>query len=134
MSLLHIMAFPVAPNVNRKNIVENLLFSLIILLHILKHVYISMELQKFILITARKRSLGQGNIFTSVCHSFCPGGGSASGGWQTPLPIGYGQRAGGTHPTGVHSCYCYIQNFRPTWNKMCVFHREAVKLCTVVLL
>ena len=27
-----------------------------------------------IMITARKRSLGQGNIFTSVCHSFCPGG------------------------------------------------------------
>ena len=28
-----------------------------------------------LVITARKRSLGQGNIFTSVCHSFCPGGG-----------------------------------------------------------
>ena len=29
------------------------------------------------LITTRKRGLGQGNIFTSVCHSFCPqkGGG-----------------------------------------------------------
>ena len=26
-------------------------------------------------ITARKRSLGQCNIFTSVCHSFCPRGG-----------------------------------------------------------
>ena len=25
-------------------------------------------------ITARKRSLGEGNIFTSVCHSFCLGG------------------------------------------------------------
>ena len=25
--------------------------------------------------TARKRTLGQGNIFTSVCHSFCPQGG-----------------------------------------------------------
>ena len=25
--------------------------------------------------TARKRSLGQGNIFTSMCHSFCPQGG-----------------------------------------------------------
>ena len=23
-------------------------------------------------ITARKRNLGQGNIFTSMCHSFCP--------------------------------------------------------------
>ena len=29
--------------------------------------------------TALKRSLGQGNIFRSVCHEFCPrGGGSAS--------------------------------------------------------
>ena len=28
--------------------------------------------------TARKRSLGQGNIFSSVCQEFCPWGGSAS--------------------------------------------------------
>ena len=28
----------------------------------------------YLFITARKRSLGQGNIFTSVCDSFCPGG------------------------------------------------------------
>ena len=26
----------------------------------------------FIIFTARKRSLGQGNIFTSVCQEFCP--------------------------------------------------------------
>ena len=32
-------------------------------------------------ISARKRSLGQGNIFRSVCQEFCPrGGGSAWGG------------------------------------------------------
>ena len=102
MSLLHIMAFPVAPNVNRKNIVENLLFSLIILLHILKHVYISMELQKSILITARKRSLGQGNIFTSVCHSVYGvwGGGMHGGGhaWQG----GGCAWQGGMHGGGVH--------------------------------
>ena len=30
------------------------------------------------LVTARKRSLGQGNIFSSVCQEFCPQGGSAS--------------------------------------------------------
>ena len=29
-------------------------------------------------ITARKRSLGQGNIFSSVCQEFCTHGGSAS--------------------------------------------------------
>ena len=42
-------------------------------------------------ITARKRSLGQGNIFTRVCHSFCPGGVcpmlpmGRPGGWADPL-------------------------------------------------
>ena len=34
-------------------------------------------------ITARKRSLGQGNIFRSVCREFCPHGGSTWAG--TPL-------------------------------------------------
>ena len=34
--------------------------------------------------TARKRSLGQDNIFTSVCQEFCPRGGvcSAGGAWS----------------------------------------------------
>ena len=49
--------------------------------------------------------------FTGVCHS-TGGGGSASGGMglgRPPPPspsdnTGYGQRAGGTHPTGMHSC------------------------------
>ena len=67
---------------------------------------------------ARKRSLGQGNIFTSACHSVHKGGlhagegvcmqgrGSASRGvGQTPpSTMGYGQETGGTHPTGMHSC------------------------------
>ena len=113
------------------------------------------------LITARKRSLGQGYIFRSVCQEFCPqGGGGFSSvvagippspqdhagtpgtrhpppGPGTPLGPGrqvppppepgtpldqatprdqappppraehagrYGQRAGGTHPTVMHSC------------------------------
>ena len=35
--------------------------------------------QMWFIITAHKRSLGQGNIFRSVCQEFCPqGGGSAS--------------------------------------------------------
>ena len=65
--------------------------------------------------------LGQGNIFTSVCQEFCPRGGGVclSACWDTPPPPGadppgtrhpptaaYGQRAAGTHPTGMHSC-CY---------------------------
>ena len=42
------------------------------------------------LITARKRSLGQGNIFTPVCHSVHGGGGRAwlPGGWRAWLPGG----------------------------------------------
>ena len=31
---------------------------------------------EFTIITVRKRSLGQGNIFRSVCQEFCPHGGS----------------------------------------------------------
>ena len=49
-------------------------------LHILK-----LQYQLF---TARKRSLGQCNIFASVCL----------------FAVRYGQHAGGTHPTGMHSC------------------------------
>ena len=73
-----------------------------------------------------KRSLGQGNILTSVCHSFCPQGGL---GWVGllpnmhhrsydwgGLPSGEGlgrppdttrcsQWVGGMHPTGMHACY-----------------------------
>ena len=37
-----------------------------------------------------QRSWGQGNIFRSVCQEFCPHGGVGG--------------AGGTHPTGMHSC------------------------------
>ena len=72
-------------------------------------------------ITARKRSLGQGNIFGSVCHVFCPGWGYLPQymlGYhppeQTPplrsrppraVHAGrYGQQADGMHPTRMQSC------------------------------
>ena len=82
------------------------------------------------LVTARKRSLGQGNIFAPVCHSV-HGGVCLSACWDTTPPPGadtpgpappktrhppdqappnavhpgrYGQRAGGTHPAGMQSC------------------------------
>ena len=56
------------------------------------------------------QSLGQGNVFTPVYHSVHRGR-SASGGvcmggrWADPTSntMGYAQRAGGTHPTGMHS-------------------------------
>ena len=42
--------------------------------------------------------LGQGNIFRSVCQEFCSHSGAVHAGR-------YGQQAGGTHPTGMHTCF-----------------------------
>ena len=44
--------------------------------------------------TNDKRSLGQGNVFTGVCHSFCPQG---EGGW---LPIMHHRSHPGCLPAG----------------------------------
>ena len=64
--------------------------------------------------------LGQGNVFTGVCDSVHGGGVCLSACWdthpsweQTPpgadppgkQTLAYDQRAAGTHPTGMHSCY-----------------------------
>ena len=69
--------------------------------------------------TARKRSLGQGDIFTPVCHSVhgggvawfwggtAPGGGLVLGGCLVEDPPGTATAAGGTHPTGMQSCWIY---------------------------
>ena len=76
------------------------------------------------IITARKRKLEQGNIFAPVCHSVhrglsvpggclpAPGGGGVCS-WEelgprgvlgADPPPGTATAAGGTHPTGMHSC------------------------------
>ena len=47
------------------------------------------------LITARKRSLGQGNIFRSVCQELCSRGGGG-GGWYPSMPC----RSPCPHPRG----------------------------------
>ena len=95
-----------------------------------------------LMFTARKRSLGQGNIFTPVCHSVhgrgvvsqhalqvvsqhalqwggawsrggawsggsAPRGMSAPGGCLVETPR-TASAAGGTHPTGMHSCCSYF--------------------------
>ena len=66
------------------------------------------------MITARRRSLGQGSVFTPVCQSFGSGGGVCigevciqgglppRGRWADPPSdtMGYGKRVCGTHPTG----------------------------------
>ena len=95
--------------------------------------------------TARKRSLGQGNIFAPVCHSvhrvggylgryppgrythlgrYTPQAGTSPLARYTPSGqvhpqqrmLGYGQQAGDTHPTGMHSCprcNCYsVHSFK----------------------
>ena len=41
--------------------------------------------------------LGQGNIFRSVCQEFCSHPAAVHAGR-------YGQQAGGTHPTEMHTC------------------------------
>ena len=75
-----------------------------------------MILVQLVFVITHKRSLGQGNIFTSVCQEFCSQGGAWcrgeclvpggawSGGHQPP---DMAAAAGGTHPPGMHSC-CYI--------------------------
>ena len=60
-------------------------------------------------------SFGQGYIFTGVCHSVNGGGGGGILAYTEADPPGtrhppkkifvpYGQSAGGTHPSGMHSC------------------------------
>ena len=54
----------------------------------------------FIIITARKRSLGQGNIFSSMCQEFCSQGGGVPG---QVHPLGrYTLPWAGTPPRQVH--------------------------------
>ena len=85
------------------------------------------EFQNFFIFTSRKRSLGQGNVFTSMCHSVHRGGGRPGGLGRLPRsrsprsrpprqtlpgcrPPGIHQQAGGTHPTGMHSCCTQFQS------------------------
>ena len=106
--------------------------------------------------TSRKRSLGQGNIFTPVCHSvqggrawllrgacmvlfgglhgFIPGAGVVfpgacmvflGGGACVVFSVfsdtlRYSQWAGGTHPTGMHSCWDNVLD-----NFICIYIETA---------
>ena len=66
-------------------------------------------IQKVLHIYRRKQSLRQGNIFTSICNSVHSGEGLPKSPRCRPPgcrpPGGYGQQAGGTHPTGMLSCF-----------------------------
>ena len=47
------------------------------------------QFNRSLIITARRRSLGQVNVFTGVCQSFCPQGGVCLRVWGC-LPLGWG--------------------------------------------
>ena len=55
------------------------------------------KLPKKLLLLPPATKFGQGNIFRSVCQEFCSHLGAVHAGR-------YGQQAGGTHPTGMHTC------------------------------
>ena len=69
------------------------------------------------LVTARKRSLGQGNAFTPICQSFCPKGVVYTPRADTPLgrhPPPHPEtatKAGGTHPTGMCNSLTVLHSF-----------------------
>ena len=73
------------------------------------------------IITTRKRSLGQGNIFTSVCQEFCSQGG------MPHCILGYHPRPGKEKPratqTPLHSACWEIRStsgrYASYWNAFC---------------
>ena len=118
-----------------------------------------------IIFTARKQSLGQGNIFTPVCHSVHRGGVPGPGGcfvpgctcsWGVPGPWGVcllprgvpGPRgmpggdpplrtatvAGGTHPTGKHSCWIGMRSLLEDSCKKLEYYIRVTTCCVTALL
>ena len=91
----------------------------------------------------------EGYVFTRVCQSFCSQGGRAwpggacvagacvargacmpGGACAVCTPRGliirdtFGQCAGGTHPTGMHSCLSFISHFITLDLKPCCWHKK----------
>ena len=64
------------------------------------------------------------------------GGGCIQGGWADPLPrdtwgtTGYGQQAGGMHPTGMHSCEKYADTLIQAGTDVNIQEREG---CTALM-
>ena len=67
-----------------------------------KNVHILFYSPETVFFTARKRSLGQGNIFRSVCQEFCPGGRVPEQvtPWDQIHPSEPGTPSGQVHPLG----------------------------------
>ena len=95
----------------------------------------------FLIFAARKRSLRRLCFYTCLSVILFAGGGgvcirgglhtggsasrgvSIQGGWADPPPsdtTGYGQRAGGTQPTGMHSCYLCGHFLLPAFSRLSV--------------
>ena len=109
--------------------------------------------------TARKRSLGRGNIFSSMCQEFCSQGEEVclSACWDTPPPPEqtphqsrhppgadtppctvhagrYGQQVDGMHPTGMQSCLLKLSRLKGEFLKLRIHKpKEGVRaLCSEV--
>ena len=98
------------------------------------------------LITARKRSLGQGNIFSSMCQEFCPrGGGSASvhagipyppeqtpqdqaPSWDQALPTPRADFSGTRHPP---LCSAYSQRYGQQVDGIMGMHPTGMQSCYI---
>ena len=61
---------------------------------------LSLEVKTVEIFTARKRSLGQGNIFSSMCQEFCSGRGST---WAGTPEGRYTPHSGQVHPLGRYT-------------------------------
>ena len=64
----------------------------------------------------------EGNVFASVCHSFCPRGACMTGGGMHAGETV--TEAGSTHHTGMHSCSMKHHIDKITWDKK-AFHLDA---------
>ena len=90
--------------------------------------------------------LGHGNIFAPVCHSVHRGGntwaGTPPGRYSPPLGqvsphqcmLGYGQQAGGTHPTGMHSCFtCQQSNVKCHLYFLHFFRKKCLRISKTLI-
>ena len=73
-------------------------------------------------------------LHLSVIHSVHEGV-CIRGSWGRPLTpsdtTGHGQRAGGTHPTGTHHCFCSIQRSIKEYFQPGSFNLNDIQKCKV---